>query len=88
MKKLIPLVLVLVCGCAHFDGFATVIGAEAVGIGALTVHYIKHPSHPACTISRGPDTVVTKPTPTKELTGERWGNDCLTDEEVRRLRHE
>lgn len=88
MKKLTPLLLVLTCACAHFDGFATLIGAEAVGIGALTVHYIKHPSHPRCTISRGPDTVVTVPTSARELEGQMWNGQCLTQDEVRRLRHE
>lgn len=87
-KKIVVLFLVLTCACAHFDAFGTFIGAGVVGIGVATVHELKHPKHPACTISRGPDTVVTRPTPTRELKGERWGNECLTWEEVRKLRHE
>lgn len=53
----------------------------------MLVHGLKHPSHPSCTISRGPDTAVTQPVAARELRGQLWGDECLTWEEVRRLRH-
>lgn len=83
-----PLLAVLLVGCAHLDGFATFIGAEAVGIGALTVHYLKHPTHPACTVTHGPDSMVTTPVVVQAQDGEQWGTECLTPAEVRRLRHQ
>jgi hypothetical protein len=52
------------------------------------IHGLKHPSHPACYKYVGPDTVVTTPVALQPIKGHRWGNECLSWEEERILRHE
>ena len=68
--------------------------AVTLPVGSITaewvhtlVHGLAHPSHPACSKDVGPDTMVIQPLVLHPQTGYRWGNDCLTWAEIRRLRH-
>lgn len=69
------------------SGFLMVFGAIPAEIGGVTLYSLKHPTHPDCTISRGPDTAVTRPVAARELTGRMWGGQCLTWDEERHYRH-
>jgi hypothetical protein len=89
MRRLGLVLLVLAGACAHFDGFATFVGAGTLVIAAKTVHDLKHPSHPKCSVTHGPDTAVAdgQRVFVAPQDGERWGDECLTWPQVRALRH-
>lgn len=70
------------------SGFLMVFGAIPTEIGGVTLHYLKHPSHPNCYKYVGPDTMVTVPVELKAIDGRMWGNECLSWDEERKLRHE
>jgi len=62
------------------EGFAAIVGGG--------IHGLTHPSHPACYKYVGPDTAVVTSVTLAPIKGHRWGNECLTWAEERRLRHE
>jgi len=70
------------------SGFDLVWGEGLAAIVGGAIHGFKHPSHPACYKYVGPDTAVTTPVALVPVKGYRWGNDCLTWDEIRKLRHE
>lgn len=74
----------------RYEGVALTlpVGAFVPEWAHTLVHGLNHPTHPACDITRGPDTMVTQPVALSSVRGQRWGNECLTWAEVRRLRHE
>ena len=73
----------------RYEGVAITlpVGSIAVEWVHTLVHGLQHPTHPACDVTRGPDTMVTQPIALHSVRGYRWGNDCLTWAEIRRLRH-
>lgn len=69
------------------SGFLMAYGQILANMARFTIYHVKHPSHPNCSISRGPDTAVTVPVRARELSGQMWNGQCLTWDEVRTLRH-
>lgn len=70
------------------SGFDMLWGETAAAIVGAGIHGFTHPSHPKCYKYVGPDTMVTHPVELKPLDGRMWGNECLTWDEERKLRHE
>jgi hypothetical protein len=69
-------------------GFDLVWGEGLAAIVGGAIHGFRHPSHPACYKYVGPDTAVTTPVQLQAIKGRIWGNECLSWEEERILRHE
>ena len=74
----------------RYEGVALTlpVGAFVPEWTHVLIHGLKYPSHPACYKYVGPDTVVTTPVALQPIKGHRWGNECLSWDEERILRHE
>jgi hypothetical protein len=69
-------------------GFDMVWGESLAAIVGGAIHGFKHPSHLSCYKYVGPDTAVTTPVQLRLINGQVWNGECLSRDEVRRLRHE
>jgi hypothetical protein len=74
----------------RYEGVALTLpfGAYFPEVYAFIRYGKKHPSHPDCWLTRGPDTTVAQPITIAPQKGQVWSNECVTWDEVRRLRHE
>jgi hypothetical protein len=77
--------------CAAFhrpvdSGFLMGYGQGIANMARFVLYHVKHPSHPSCVVSRGPDTTVTVPMAVQPIKGWMWGGECLTWEQIRQVR--
>lgn len=70
------------------SGFDMIWGEGLSAIVGAGIHGFKHSSHPNCYKYVGPDTMVTTPVQLKAIDGQMWNGECLSWEEIRKLRHE